>query len=240
MDENTRDQLIDLNRKFYQTFAEQFSATRQRLQPGVIKIIPRISKRDKLLDLGCGNGEFGKELFRRGHRGVYVGIDSNPQLLDIAQTNLAGNDSAYLLQRDLTSPSWDRNLPHNQYEVVSAFAVLHHIPSSALRQLILEKVRGLIAPGSIFIHSEWQFLNSQRLQKRIQPWEKFGLESSQVEPGDYLIDWRYGGHGYRYIHHFTINELDQLASDTGYTILDTFSSDGEGGELGLYQIWISV
>ncbi|UCD97679.1 MAG: class I SAM-dependent methyltransferase, partial [Chloroflexota bacterium] len=160
MDENTRDQLIDLNRKFYQTFAEQFSATRQRLQPGVIKIIPRISKRDKLLDLGCGNGEFGKELFRRGHRGVYVGIDSNPQLLDIAQTNLAGNDSAYLLQRDLTSPSWDRNLPHNQYEVVSAFAVLHHIPSSALRQLILEKVRGLIAPGSIFIHSEWQFLNS--------------------------------------------------------------------------------
>jgi hypothetical protein len=31
--------LLDLNRQFYQTFAIPFSATRHRLQPGVLRIL---------------------------------------------------------------------------------------------------------------------------------------------------------------------------------------------------------
>ncbi|MBK5109528.1 MAG: hypothetical protein JJE12_15445, partial [Anaerolineales bacterium] len=54
MDEITRNRLIDLNRTFYQTFAQEFSATRQRLQPGVMRVIELISPQDSILDLGCG------------------------------------------------------------------------------------------------------------------------------------------------------------------------------------------
>jgi SAM-dependent methyltransferase len=240
VNEKTRDQLIGLNRTFYQTFAYQFSATRQRLQPGVVRILNQISSQECVLDLGCGNGELGKELFSRGHKGPYVGLDSNADLLKIARKNLPKVSSVSLIQKDLSSPSWDTDLPIKQYDIILAFAVLHHIPGAALRKQVIEKLRSLSVPNGRFIHSEWQFLNSPRLRKRIQPWEKVGLNSDQVEAGDFLIDWRQGGQGFRYVHLFDVRELESLAIDTGFTILETFSSDGEGGNLGLYQIWKRV
>ena len=88
VNEKTRDQLIDLNRTFYQTFAHEFSATRQRLQPGVQRILNQITSHESVLDLGCGNGALGKELFTRGHKGPYVGLDSNADLLKISKGNL--------------------------------------------------------------------------------------------------------------------------------------------------------
>jgi len=240
VNEKTRDQLIGLNRTFYQTFAHQFSATRQRLQPGVLRILNQVSSQESVLDLGCGNGELGKELFIRGHKGPYVGLDSNADLLKIARENLPKMRSVSSIQKDLSSPSWDTDLPIKQYDIILAFAVLHHIPGAALRKQVIEKIRSLSVPDGRFIHSEWQFLNSPRLRKRIQPWEKVGLNSDQVEAGDFLIDWRQGGQGFRYVHLFDVRELESLAIATGFTILETFSSDGEGGNLGLYQIWKRV
>ncbi len=58
-----------------------------------------------------------------------------------------------------------------------------------------------------------------------------------MDPGDYLLDWRRGGEGLRYVHHFSPEELAELAAETGFRVLETFWSDGEGGNLGLYQVW---
>jgi len=85
--------------------------------------------------------------------------------------------------------------------------------------------------------SVWQFLNSKRLRDRLQAWEQVGLTLEQVDAGDYLLDWREGGFGLRYVHYFTPEELASLAHECGYTVQKTFYSDGEGGALGLYQIW---
>ncbi len=40
--------LIELNRLFYQTFALQFSATRQRLQPGVLKVLQNVTEESNI------------------------------------------------------------------------------------------------------------------------------------------------------------------------------------------------
>lgn len=232
--------LIDINRTFYQTFATQFSETRQRLQPGVFRILDQISNQAHILDLGCGNGELAKELFRRGHEGTYIGLDSSQELLKIAREKIPEDSPSSFLERELTSPDWDQNLPFEGFDLIFAFALLHHIPGTSLRKKILLKVRELIKPDGRFVHSEWQFLNSPRLKKRIKPWEKAGLKSSQVDQGDYLIDWRQGGSGLRYIHLFDGSELETMADEAGFRIVATFSSDGEGGGLGLYQIWKRV
>ena len=237
MNDETASRLLDLNRRFYQTFANQFSQTRHRLQPGVKRVLQTVEMEGRILDLGCGNGELGRELARRGFRGYYVGADSAPGFLSVAEKNIPEDLQACLLQADLASPDWDKILPFASFEFIMAFAVLHHLPGEKLRRQVLEKVSALLVSGGCFVHSEWQFLNSPRLTNRIQAWEKIGLSASEVDGGDYLLDWRRGGYGLRYVHSFTPGELETLAEETGFRIVDAFYADGESGDLGLYQVW---
>jgi len=55
-----------------------------------------------------------------------------------------------------------------------------------------------------------------------------------------LLDWRSGGKGLRYVHHFNEKELGELAKACGFRIMDIYYSDGERGNLGLYQVWKPV
>ena len=240
MDEATVQRLLDLNRQFYQTFALQFSATRQRLQAGVLRLIQTIPPDARVLDLGCGNGELARELASRDFRGNYLGLDQSAEFLAEARNKLAGNLDFTFRLADLTSLNWHSRLPGMSFEVILALAVLHHIPGSTLRRQLLTVVQTLLNPAGRLIHSEWQFLSSPRLQARLQPWEKAGLTADQVDPGDYLIDWRAGSQGLRYVHFFTEVELAALAEENGFKVVDTFLSDGEGSKLGLYQIWKRV
>jgi hypothetical protein len=121
--------------------------------------------------------------------------------------------------------------------MVTAFAVLHHIPSTQLRLDILRVVHQLLQKDGLFVHSNWQFLNSEKLKARVQPWQAISLSESEVDRGDYLLDWRSGGKGLRYVHHFDERELKELARASNFSVIDTFYSDGETGDLGLYQTW---
>jgi len=237
MDPDTVARLLHLNRRFYQTFGDEFSQTRQRLQPGVRRILEALDSQSRLLDLGCGNGQLAAHLVEKGFHGEYIGVDSSAALLNEARKNIPNSAKAALIQADLAAPDWDQALSGRQFDVVLAFAVLHHLPGESLRRRVLEKTRALLDRQGRFIHSQWQFLNSPRLRARLQPWQKAGIQEADVDPGDYLLDWRRGGHGLRYVHHFTGAELQALATATGFHILETFYSDGETGDLGLYQVW---
>ncbi|MBU2611509.1 MAG: methyltransferase domain-containing protein, partial [Chloroflexi bacterium] len=204
--------LLDLNHQFYQTFGRDFSATRGRLQPGVRRVLETLRGDENILDLGCGNGELARALARRGHRGAYTGLDFSLPLLEEAGRALP--DRFRFVEADLTQlPVISDQLSVNSdRSLITAFAVLHHIPGTHLRLSILNKVHSLLAEGGRFIHSEWQFLNSPRLRERIQDWGQIGLAAADVEINDYLLDWRRGGRGLRYVHHFDETELNALAA----------------------------
>lgn len=240
VDAKTAAQLLDLNRRFYQNFAPQFSKTRQRLQPGVQRILQTVPSSANIIEAGCGNGELARALVRRGHEGIYVGIDFSEELLAEARKMPANGMQVHFIQADLSEAGWEARLPVKRFDFALAFAVLHHIPGVELRRQLLHVIHALLVPGGRLIHSEWQFLNSPRLVSRIQPWAKAGLSAGEVDPGDYLLDWRRGGTGFRYVHLFSVDELDELAAETGFEILETFYSDGETGNLGLYQVWKRV
>lgn len=240
MDALTRDRLLQLNRDFYQAFAAPFSATRQRLQPGVQHFLEGVPSTARILDLGCGNGEVWHHLQQRQHLGTYTGLDFSSGLLSLADQRAPGHPAqATFIQADLSAPGWADTINPilAPFDFILAFAVLHHIPDLSLRRQILREVPRLLAPGGLFIHSQWQFLNSPRLRQRIQPWETIGLSPEQVDAGDFLMDWRSGGAGLRYVHHFTPEELGELANDCGFWIQETLLSDGSNGKLGLYQVW---
>ena len=248
MDLDTAARLIELNRDFYNRFGRPFSATRQRIQPGVRRVLGLLKGDENILDLGCGNGELARELAKRGQRGLYLGVDFSLPLLQEAET-LPEGFYARFVQADLTSPSLmeviassrkvgTRQFPRKaKFDIVFCFAVLHHIPSHELRLNLLRIVPHLLKEDGLFIHSNWQFLNSEKLRARIRPWEAAEIPTSEVDAGDYLLDWRSGGKGLRYVHHFDEKELDELAKAASFRVSDVFYSDGDGGRLGLYQIW---
>ena len=235
MNSGTVAKLIQLNREFYNRFGDSFSATRQKLQPGVMRIVQTIKADESILDLGCGNGNFLRELIARGHQAPLLGADFSIPLLRDAES--ASGAEWVVVDLSRLSGSEERLLANGNWDIVTMFATLHHIPSIELRLQILKNVKKILKPNGRFVLSNWQFLNSEKLKARIQPWERIGLTDKNVDEGDYLLDWRSGGEGLRYAHHFSAKELLGLADQTQMEVKDAFFSDGENGRLGYYQIW---
>lgn len=247
MNQATVQYLIDLNRRFYTQFGSSFASTRRRIQPGVRKVLTGLPDLagEQWLDLGCGSGNLAVEWLRAARQSTYCGMDFSAALLDEARRSVASlphPERAVFLQADLAKPGWKEDLD-GPFAGVLSFAVLHHLPSAALRQQVLRQVAELLPTGGRFIHSVWQFQNSPKLWARRTPWEQVGLRDEDLEPGDTLLDWRAaepeqaGSVGLRYVHLFNRAELAELAQSTGFEVVETFESDGQGGKLGLYQVW---
>jgi SAM-dependent methyltransferase len=229
--------IIDLNHQFYQSFASDFSETRGRLQPGALKTLERIPSECSVLDLGCGNGKVLLQLAVNGFKGRYLGADFSLGLLDWAARDTPSGFKSDFIELDLTATSWNEILPSRFYDVICCFATLHHIPSQKLRTSLCQNIRKHLADDGVLYLSVWQFIRSERLRKKILPWDSVGIREDQVDDGDYLLDWRRGGIGTRYVHLYDADELQQLAERSGFKITESFDSDGEGGNLGFYQVW---
>ena len=237
MKSETAERIFSLNYQFYQSFAEEFSETRQRLQPGVLRLMDNFQAESRILDLGCGNGALARELARTGFSGSYHGTDFSPLLLQKAREGFPEDFPAEFIELELPAASWQDYLPDSTFEIVLSFAVLHHIPGHENRLNLCRKIRRYISVGGLYYHSNWQFLRSERQKRRILPWKEAGISENDLDEGDYLLDWKRGGKGTRYVHHFSADELSQMAELADFEVVDSFFSDGKEGDLSIYQIW---
>jgi tRNA (uracil-5-)-methyltransferase TRM9 len=245
------EKLIEINRTFYKDYAGAFAATRRRIQPGIRRILAELAGQGGCyLDLGCGSGAVAEAWATSGMHGLYLGLDFSEELLAEARRSVGDLDHPGLeiqfAQADLTRPDWVSEVPAEKpLDGILAFAVIHHIPGAVNRQRLAEQVRSLARQNSLFILSVWQFQNSPKWATRCLPWESAGIDPSELEEGDTLLDWRHvlpgqaQQPGLRYVHQFSSPELRGLASRAGFRVLNEFESDGQGGRLGLYQTWLA-
>jgi SAM-dependent methyltransferase len=228
--------LAGLNRAFYQTFAGPFAATRARVQPGARRLLERIPPGSAVVDLGCGNGNAAGWLAAHSPPRRYLGLDDSERLLEIAR---AGEYPfpAEFRPADFLDDRWPSSLAEESFNCALAFAVLHHIPGAAGRLAFLKACRRLLAPGGTLFLSNWQFLRGAKLRARTVAWAEIGLAESDVDTGDYLLDWRREGRGLRYVHIIDGQERLMLAKESGFSETECFESDGEGGRLADYAVW---
>jgi tRNA (uracil-5-)-methyltransferase TRM9 len=237
--------LLELNRRFYAQFAGDFSRTRRSWPPGFSRILPHVLQAANVVDVGCGNGRLLAFLADAGWCGDYCGVDSSEALLAIADEQSAGKTgiTRRFLRAELTTCdsyqplAWTDPLGRDQWDAVILLAVLHHIPGADARGRLLAACADLLRPGGILIVSTWQFLGASRLNTRILPWERVGLRSEDVEPGDYLLPWGENAAGQRYCAAIDEEALRKIAEATGLTPLDFFFSDGHERNLNLYGIF---
>lgn len=221
--------LQNLNYKFYKQHASDFSDSRNYVQPGIVRSLDMISPYNSLLDIGCGNGRALVAANSIENKCDYVGIDFSIEMM----RNAPISSNAAFICIDITSNNWTSGF-QQLFDAIICFSVLHHIPGHDRRLRILKDMCSILKPGGSCAISVWQFLELPRLRRKIVGWEAVGLTKQSVEHNDYLIDWKRGGYGVRYVHHFSPNSLTSLCKLAGFQVEKYFHSDGQNDNLGLY------
>ena len=230
MDEDVIRKLVSLNSTFYDRFAEPFSDSRSSPQAGYATLLACLPRQSvSVLDVGCGNGRFGRFLIDAGVVESYTGIDSSHLLLEEARKLFP-----QVFYRDLSLAGCLDNF--GAYDLIACLSVLQHIPAEANRGRLLSEMAGHLTPGGRIILANWQFLDSPRQRRKIRPWSEVGIDISQLEPDDYLLTWMRGGQGHRYVAYIDETRTRRLADLAGLRILNHFRSDGLEGNLNLYTV----
>ncbi|RMF32833.1 MAG: class I SAM-dependent methyltransferase [Chloroflexi bacterium] len=232
--------LLEINRTFYTAFARSFADSRPPDQPGFWRLLPYIPAGGRLLDVGCGDGRIARWLEAVERPVAYWGLDFSPAMVALARRRCRTLRRVQTTFRvaDVAEPGWADDLPLASFDVVLALALLHHLPGFALRARFLGRVAALLKPGGICGLSTWQFLRAERLRRRIVPWSAVGLSPEVLEPGDYLLDWRRDGYGYRYVHLVDEAEMARLIRAAGLVQVEAFDADGREGNLSRYVVLI--
>jgi SAM-dependent methyltransferase len=238
MDRTTIDRLLALNRGFYAAFADQFADSRTLSDPALTSILPHIPAQAKVLDVGCGNGRLAVLLDRERPGATYVGVDAVPELIAVAREQAAelGNISPEFHVVDIVQPNWSLVIGSLFLDTVVCLAVLHHIPSFDLRLQVVREMRRVLAPCGTVLLSTWQFLDNERMRRKLVDWSEAGIPQEALEPGDHLLDWKRGGRGLRYCHLVDEAEVGRLAAESGLRVCETFRAGGREGDLSLFAV----
>jgi len=233
MDAITKTTLSDLNKRFYDSFAEAFAASRGPTEPGLQQVLAEIVPGDHVIDLGCGQGRLAA-LLPAGC--TYTGVDYSAEMLRIAAlgTRDLGLRTRFV-QADLVRDAWETKLEADADWIILR-AVLHHVPGYDDRLAVLTRASRVLSAGGRLLVATWQFLEIPRLRRRLAAWSEAGIAPDAVEPGDYLLDWRRDGRGLRYVHLVDEGEMQQLAADAALEIVRMYRADGHTNALTLYAI----
>ncbi|HEV3008255.1 MAG TPA: class I SAM-dependent methyltransferase [Burkholderiales bacterium] len=97
----------------------------------------------RILSLGCGDGSIERRL--APHVGHLLGVDISPVAISQARAKSAG----------LANLSFEvaEKLPDGPFDIVAAFAFLHHLDDAAIRET-LRVARKALRPGGLFYSSD--------------------------------------------------------------------------------------
>ncbi len=246
MDAKTRNRLLALNKKFYETVADPFHVTRLSLSTGMIWLLDYAPAHEPLrvMDAGCGNGRLAVALDQLNRPVRYVGVDGNEQLLSYAAAQTAGlaHVDAAFVHADLATGGWDAAVAEYEraFDLVACLATLQHIPGYDLRAKLVRTLAAHLSDNGRLALTGWQFLENARLTSRQIDWAEVGINAADVEPGDALLPWKQDVYAVRYVHQVDASEMKLLAHQANLCIVDTYRADGKENNLNLYAIMQTI
>ena len=250
---STAERLSRITSEFYAQQTQSFSATRQMPWQGwqqCLEVMPQLLSGEKpsVLDVGCGNLRFAR--FLCDEAGIvpakYFAVDNCKPLVESGEVDTHVSELAFI-ELDVIKSLLDNTLPSEltvpSCDLVVAFGFLHHVPGAEKRLQLLRTLLEKAKPGGYVCVSFWQFMNSQKLavkaqETTVQGLRALGIDASELEEHDYLIGWQDKANTWRYCHHFSQKELDELLASLGsdVQICTQFSADGKENNLNRYVI----
>jgi SAM-dependent methyltransferase len=120
-----------------------------------------------------------------------------------------------------------------KFDVIFAFGLVHHIPSSEFRTKWFQQVVSLLKPNGIFVFTTWNYDRDARFTPVNTEIKNF---EEELEDGDYCLGWDNKKDAYRYVHIYTTEEIEKILASSNAKLLSKFSSDGKNGNLNDYYI----
>ncbi|MBE9032835.1 methyltransferase domain-containing protein [filamentous cyanobacterium LEGE 11480] len=131
---------------FYSAFEDEFRGSREAINQRLRKYIPLIADANlpplsKILDLGCGRGEWLEILNAEGYE--TIGIDLNDAMLEQCQ-------AAGLNVVKVDALEYLKALPDNSITAITGFHIVEHLPFEILVSLMSEAFR-VVQPGGFVL-----------------------------------------------------------------------------------------
>jgi len=210
------EQILYLNKKFYQSVAKDFSISRQKDWRGWNRAVqaaknhlkePMRKNGPKILDLGCGNGRFLKFLIKRIPKFYYKGYDINNDLLKEAKINSKSTNKIKIrfIKKDILK---NILIIKSKSDFIVSFGFTHHIPDHKLRKNWFTYLPKILKKDGVLVLTFWSFANKS---------------------GDYLVSWKNENIA-RYCHQYSKKELKTIISmykKSGLRLIDKYEADNK-------------
>ena len=216
--------IINQNRDIYNKIAGHFSDTRSFLWEDLILLKEFVKDRDRILDIGCGNGRL-YQLFSSlsssegvvndelGIRNIeFVGLDISEKLVEIARKSFL---ECKFLAGDM------RSLPFedDSFDVVFSLVAFHHLPDRGSQIQALKEIKRVVKPGATAVLLNWNAYSD---------WVKNKESKGDYEDlGDQLfrVPWKKQDKtvlGDRIYYGFTLDELEGLFAEVGLALKEQY------------------
>jgi 2-polyprenyl-3-methyl-5-hydroxy-6-metoxy-1,4-benzoquinol methylase len=149
----------------------------------------------KILEMGCGSGQYTEGLAEVFPDAEIWGCDLSPRQLEQAQRWANEHGKTWKL---FEAAAEETGLEGAQFDLVTSYALLHELPNTAIRQLLAETLR-LLKPGGITFVGE---IKAYKAMDKYTRWKSDFL--NQLRGGDPF--WR----------EFCTTDLAAVATEVGF------------------------
>lgn len=156
----------------------------QKLLQTFSENLPPTFSPNRILDLGCGNGNVTAQLLQKFPKSSYELLDASTEMIMLCKSRF----SEYPIQYHTTFFN-DFHFAENKYDMVAAGFSLHHCIAEEKKEFFKKIYTSLTSSGVFGICDLMIDRNSQEHPKLLQDWENFVFKNySSLEKWEWLME----------------------------------------------------
>ena len=172
------------SRDTFDRLASEYDELKLRVIPGYREVqdlalrYASANPRQRVLELGCGTGEWASVFFRDHPEVDYVAVEFSLNMRRLASSRLSAHSTRIqLLDQDLHA-----SLPDGPFDLIVSFFAIHHVEN---KQRLVEDVFASLAPGGLFLYADITIASDPGLEQSfLNGWVAFmrraGLDTERI------------------------------------------------------------
>lgn len=172
------------SRDTFDRLASEYDELKLRVIPGYRQVhdlalrYASATRRQRVLELGCGTGEWALAFLRNHPEADYAGVELSPNMRDLAAARLA----AYRTRMRLLDQDLNASLPEGPFDLVVSFFAIHHVEN---KQRLVHDVFASLASGGLFLYADITIARDPVLERSfLEGWVDFmhgaGLDAERI------------------------------------------------------------